>query len=111
VVRLLPDHFPLGVCATGGFTSLLTFLPSVFFTSGVVPGLAGDPVGDADGLGDGIVVEVGAGVETGLTGSCGLGSQAPRAATLAAKRQEIIIDLLIVFTSIVRKRGPMLSAA
>ena len=96
---MLSDHFPLGVWVTGGLTSLLTFLPSVFFTSGVVPGLPGVPVGDVDGLGEGITVDVGAGVETGLTGSCGLFSQAAKAATLAARRVEIIMDLLIVFSS------------
>jgi hypothetical protein len=79
---------------------LLTFLPSVFFTSGEAPGLAGVPEGDVDGLGDGITVAVGAGVETGFTGSCGLLLQAPKAATLAARRVEIIMDLLIVFSSL-----------
>ena len=76
-------------------------LSSVFFTSGVVPGLpgAGVPVGEVDGLGDGCAVAVGAGVEAGLTGSGGLLPQAPIMATLAARRVEIIIDLLIVFTS------------
>jgi hypothetical protein len=69
-------------------------------TSGEEPGLAGVPDGDVLGLGDGTeVVAAGTGVEAGLTGSGVLGSQAPSTATLAARRVEIINDLLIVFSS------------
>ena len=64
-----------------------------------MPGLPGVPVGEVLGLGDGLDDVTGTGVVTGLTGSWVLGSQAPNTATLAARRVEITIDLLIVFSS------------
>ena len=80
---------------TAGFTPL----SSVFFPPGVGVAFPGVPDGDGLGLGDGLDDATGTGVETGLTGSGVLGSQAPNAATLAARRVEIINDLLIVFSS------------
>ena len=77
----------------------MTSLVSVFFTSGVVPGLPGVPAGEVLGLGNGLDDATGTGVVTGLTGSGVLGSQAHNTATLAARRVEIINDLLIVFSS------------
>lgn len=79
-------------------TSLLTslasgvFLSSVFFTSGVVPGLTGDMEGEATGL----AVATGAGVGAGLFGTSGFGSQAPNTAVETAKTVDKIKVLLIV---------------
>ena len=77
----------------------MTSLASAFFTSGVVPGLPAVPVGEVLGLGNGLDDATRTGVVTGLTGSGVFGSQATNAATLAARRVEITIDLLIVFSS------------
>jgi len=78
-----------------GFTPL----SSVFFPPGVGVPFKGVPDGDGLGIGDGLEDATGIGVVTGLTGSGVFGSQAPNTATLAARRVEIINDLLIVFSS------------
>jgi len=80
-----------------GFTSFVTFLSSVFFTSGEAPGLTGDATGEATGLLIGLAVETGAGVATGLFGTSVFGSQAPNTATEAAKTDDNINVLLIDF--------------
>ena len=67
----------------------------------MVPGLPGVPAGEVLGLSNGLDDATGTGVVTGLTGSGVLGSQAPNTATLAARRVEIINDLLIVFFLII----------
>lgn len=83
-----------GVAAGGTFASLSV---SAFFASGEVAGLAGEPVGDVDGEGDGLDVAVGAGVAgAGLDGST-LGSQAPRTAAETAKTADNINCLLMIF--------------
>ena len=85
------------------FTFLLTFLASgdflssVFFASGVVPGLIGETVGDATGEASGLAVAAGVGVVAGLFGTTGFGSQAPNTAVETAKTVDNINDLLIVF--------------
>lgn len=76
---------------------LLTFLSSVFFTSGVVPGFMGEPDGEATGETAGLAVATGAGVGAGLFGTSGFASQAPNTAVETAKTVANINDLLIVF--------------
>jgi hypothetical protein len=83
----------LGVSAAGNFASLLTLLPSAFFTSGDEPGFAGEPVGEGTGLD----VADGEGVAGTGFGTSALGSQAPNTATVAARTVDNIIDLLMIF--------------
>lgn len=97
------DYFAFGVSTVAGFTALLTFLSSVFFTSGVVPGftgeLTGDPVGEATGVAagvDGLAVATGAGVAAGLFGTSVFVSHALITATEAAKTDDKINEFLIL---------------
>lgn len=78
-----------------GFTPL----SSVFLPPGIDVDFKGVPDGNVLGLGDGLADATGTGVDTGLTDSGVLGSQAPNTATPAARRVEIINDLLIVFST------------
>lgn len=101
------DYFVFGdsfVTGGIGFKSLLTLVPSTFFTSGDVTGLMGEAFGSTDGLttgeATGLAVTTGTGVATGLFGNVLVfGSQAPNTAVLTAKTDANINDLLIVFSS------------
>ena len=83
-----------GVAAGGTFASLSV---SAFLSSGDDAGLAGDPVGDADGEADGLDVAVGAGVAGAGFGVSAFGSQAPRTAAETAKTADNINCLLMIF--------------
>lgn len=77
--------------------SLLTFLVSLFFASGVVTGL-GEDVGEPVGLALGATVAAGVAEASGLLGDVpGFGSHALNAAAEAAKIVANNIDLLIDF--------------
>ena len=101
MIDLSTCHFPLGLWVTAGLTSLLT-LSGLFLTSGVDPVLPGVP--DGLGLGDGLELATGTGVVGGFTGSGVFGSQAAKTAAHAANIVVKIIDLLIVFSSLVKTR-------
>jgi len=87
-------YFAFGVSTVAGLASLLTALSSAFLTSGELPGLAGDPVGEAIGLG--LAAAAGVGLAAGGFGGSGFGvSHAPKTAVETAKTDVNIIDLLI----------------
>jgi hypothetical protein len=100
-LRKTASYFVFGEAVAAGLTSLLTFVPSGFFTSGEAPGFAGGAAGEALGDATGLAVAAGLGVATGglFSGALVFGSQAPNTATLAAKTVANINDLLIVFSS------------
>jgi hypothetical protein len=96
-------YFVLGVAVVGGFVSFTPVLSSVFFPSGVVPGLAGVTDGDATGDASGDAVATGDGVVTtfGFVTLALLAppEHAPRTKVEAAKIDVNINDLLTVITS------------
>lgn len=86
------------------FTSFLTslgsgdFFSSVFFTSGVVPGLTGETDGEGAGEVDiGLADETGTGVVAGLFGAGVVAELHAPTTAEAAKTVAKINDLLIVF--------------
>ena len=68
----------------------------------------GDPVG-AGVAGAGVEVDTGAGVEAGLFGTSGFGSQALKTAVVTAKTVVKMIDLLIVFLLYAARRNALTS--
>ena len=85
-------------------------MSSVFFTSGAVPGLIGETVGDAFGEATGLAAAAGVEVVAGLFGTTGFGSQAPNTAVETAKTVDNISDLLIVLLLYILFMSPYLRA-
>jgi hypothetical protein len=98
-----------GVSVTDDLASFLTSLASSFFTSGEVPGLAGEPVGETAGLATGLAEAAGDGEAAGF-GVSVFGSQAPTMAAEATRTDVNTNDLLIVlllqrYSLLIKKRG------
>lgn len=98
------DYLAFGDAVAAGFTSLLTLVPSGFFTSGEVPGLTGffgSTVGLTTGEAIGLAVATGTGVAGGVTfGASVFGSHAPATAAVAANKTVRTNLLLIVLSSL-----------
>ena len=76
---------------------MASLVSSAFFTSGEVPGFAGEPVGDVVGDAEGLAVADGDGVAGLGLGSSAAGWHAPITATEAARTADNINCLLMIF--------------